>query len=62
MFISVFQHHTFEWEGIDGSKVLTHFPPGDSYEMKGHVEEVNNTDFFLHFFICNVINEKNEVM
>ena len=44
LFISIFQHHTFQWEGIDGSKVLTHFPPGDSYEMKGHVEEVNNTD------------------
>ena len=24
-------HHTFEWEGIDGSRVLTHFPPADSY-------------------------------
>jgi len=24
-------HHTFLWEGIDGSRVLTHFPPVDSY-------------------------------
>jgi alpha-mannosidase len=24
-------HHNFYWEGIDGSRVLTHFPPGDSY-------------------------------
>lgn len=24
-------HHNFQWEGIDGSRVLTHFPPGDSY-------------------------------
>ncbi|HEY3281984.1 MAG TPA: alpha-mannosidase, partial [Armatimonadota bacterium] len=24
-------HHTFYWEGIDGSRVLTHFPPADTY-------------------------------
>ena len=24
-------HHTFWWEGIDGSRVLTHFPPVDTY-------------------------------
>ncbi len=24
-------HHTFYWEGIDGSKVLTHLPPEDTY-------------------------------
>jgi len=26
-------HHTFWWEGIDGSRVFTHFPPGDSYNV-----------------------------
>lgn len=26
-----FPHHTFMWEGIDGSRVLTHFPPEDTY-------------------------------
>jgi alpha-mannosidase len=26
-----FPHHTFWWEGIDGSEVFTHFPPIDSY-------------------------------
>ncbi|NYE18040.1 alpha-mannosidase [Microbacterium immunditiarum] len=26
-----FPHHTFEWEGIDGSRVLTHFSPMDTY-------------------------------
>lgn len=26
-----FPHHTFWWEGIDGSKVFTHFPPADTY-------------------------------
>jgi len=24
-------HHTFLWEGIDGTRVLTHFPPTDTY-------------------------------
>jgi alpha-mannosidase len=24
-------HHTFHWEGIDGSRVLAHFPPVDTY-------------------------------
>ncbi len=24
-------HHTFDWEGIDGSRVLAHFPPVDTY-------------------------------
>ncbi len=26
-----FPHHTFLWEGIDGSSVLAHFPPEDNY-------------------------------
>ncbi|XP_027645314.2 alpha-mannosidase 2C1 isoform X2 [Falco biarmicus] len=37
------EHHTFFWEGIDGSRVLTHFPPGDSYGMHGRVEEMLKT-------------------
>jgi alpha-mannosidase len=33
-----FPHHTFEWEGIDGTRVFTHFPPVDSYgaELRAH--------------------------
>ncbi|HWG22763.1 alpha-mannosidase [Actinospica sp.] len=27
-------HHTFEWEGIDGTRILTHFPPIDSYNAE----------------------------
>ncbi|XP_005089580.1 alpha-mannosidase 2C1 [Aplysia californica] len=38
--VNKFPHHTFFWEGIDGSKVLAHFPPGDSYEMDGRVREL----------------------
>ncbi|MFF0163524.1 alpha-mannosidase [Streptomyces sp. NPDC005263] len=26
-----FPHHTFTWEGIDGSRIFTHFPPVDTY-------------------------------
>ncbi|MEW1863235.1 glycoside hydrolase family 38 C-terminal domain-containing protein [Streptomyces sp. NPDC088194] len=34
---NTFPHHTFAWEGIDGTRVFTHFPPVDSYncEMAG---------------------------
>ncbi|XP_035191627.1 alpha-mannosidase 2C1 isoform X3 [Oxyura jamaicensis] len=41
--VNAFPHHTFFWEGIDGSRVLTHFPPGDSYGMLGRVEEMLKT-------------------
>ena len=27
-------HHTFNWEGIDGTRVFTHFPPVDSYSSE----------------------------
>src|SRR5690606_12590930 len=26
-----FPHHTFQWEGLDGTRVFTHFPPVDTY-------------------------------
>jgi alpha-mannosidase len=29
-----FPHHTFWWEGIDGSRVLTHFPSADMYNSQ----------------------------
>ncbi|KAM7337898.1 hypothetical protein ACRRTK_004017 [Alexandromys fortis] len=41
--VNSFPHHTFVWEGLDGSQVLVHFPPGDSYGMQGTVEEVLKT-------------------
>lgn len=28
---NVFPHHTFLWEGIDGSRIFTHFPPVADY-------------------------------
>jgi len=29
-----FPHNTFEWEGLDGTRVLTHFPPVDTYNAE----------------------------
>jgi alpha-mannosidase len=28
---NAFPHHTFRWEGIDGTRIFTHFPPADTY-------------------------------
>ncbi|WP_405747368.1 glycosyl hydrolase-related protein [Streptomyces sp. NBC_01525] len=35
--VNSFPHHTFRWEGIDGTRIFTHFPPVDTYncEMSG---------------------------
>ena len=30
--VNKFPNHNFWWQGLDGSEVLVHFPPGDSYE------------------------------
>ena len=29
--VNTFPHHTFRWEGLDGTSVFTHFPPADTY-------------------------------
>ncbi|MFB7514558.1 alpha-mannosidase [Streptomyces sp. NPDC056144] len=29
-----FPHHTFWWEGIDGTRIFTHFPPVDTYNAE----------------------------
>jgi alpha-mannosidase len=34
------EHHTFTWQGIDGSEVLTHFPPTDTYNAEATVAEL----------------------
>ena len=31
---NTFPHHTFDWEGIDGSRIFTHFPPADTYNAE----------------------------
>jgi alpha-mannosidase len=42
--------HTFVWQGIDGSEVLGHFPPADTYSSDVSVREVLRTehDFLDH--------------
>lgn len=37
---NVLPHHSFLWEGIDGSRVFTHFPPADTYGAKMEVGEL----------------------
>jgi len=37
------QYHTFLWEGIDGSRVLTHFPPADNYHSEADVAELRRS-------------------
>lgn len=34
------EHHTFRWVGIDGSSVLAHFPPADTYNAEATVPEL----------------------
>lgn len=33
-------HHTFFWRGLDGSEVLTHFPPADTYNGTARISEL----------------------
>ncbi|MEV0298338.1 glycoside hydrolase family 38 C-terminal domain-containing protein [Nocardia sp. NPDC050710] len=35
-----FPHHTFLWEGIDGTRIFTHFPPVDTYNCSMHGREI----------------------
>ncbi|MBV8950689.1 MAG: alpha-mannosidase [Actinobacteria bacterium] len=37
---NVLPHHTFLWEGIDGSRVFTHFPPSDTYGGQVNAREL----------------------
>jgi len=38
--INVFPYRTFRWKGIDGTEVLTHFPPEDTYNSFLHPREM----------------------
>jgi alpha-mannosidase len=38
--INTFPHHTFRWEGIDGTRIFTHFPPVDTYNCSMHGGEI----------------------
>ncbi len=38
--VNKFPHHTFYWQGIDGTKIWTHFPPADTYNASAEPKEV----------------------
>jgi alpha-mannosidase len=38
--VNRFPHHTFWWEGIDGSRVRAHFPPAETYNGDMSLEEL----------------------
>lgn len=38
---NTFPHHTFAWEGIDGTRIFTHFPPVDTYNAELTGEELH---------------------
>jgi alpha-mannosidase len=35
--------HTFAWEGLDGSRITTHFPPADTYNAEVSVAELRRS-------------------
>ncbi|MFC9806422.1 alpha-mannosidase [Streptomyces griseoaurantiacus] len=37
---NTFPHHTFQWEGIDGTRIFTHFPPVDTYNCSMQGREI----------------------
>ncbi|MFD6355875.1 alpha-mannosidase [Nocardia tengchongensis] len=37
---NTFPHHTFLWEGIDGTRIFTHFPPVDTYNCSMQAREI----------------------
>jgi alpha-mannosidase len=41
---NVFPHHTFLWEGIDGTQVFTHFPPADTYNSAISAAELHRAE------------------
>ncbi len=41
---NTFPHHTFVWEGIDGSQVLAHMPPENTYNSAASPESIRNSE------------------
>ncbi|CEP61376.1 alpha-mannosidase LALA0_S03e01486g [Lachancea lanzarotensis] len=41
--INNFPHSTFNWVGIDGSQLLSHMPPGNTYTAQSHFGDVLRT-------------------
>ena len=53
-----FPHNTFMWQGIDGSRVLTHFPPENNYNSPAlpgphiHAQEQFKENDFMHEYLA----------
>ncbi len=54
--VNVFPHNTFRWRGIDGSEVITHFPPENNYNsdlsprmLNPAVKNLKESDFIGEF-------------
>ncbi|WP_328323147.1 MULTISPECIES: alpha-mannosidase [unclassified Streptomyces] len=41
---NAFPHHTFWWEGIDGTRIFSHFPPVDSYNGDLSGADIGHTE------------------
>ncbi len=39
-----FPHHSFMWEGLDGTQIFTHFPPADTYAAWMTAKELHYTE------------------
>ncbi len=42
--INQFPHHTFNWQGIDGTKILCHMPPEGTYNSSASPQAVKKTE------------------
>lgn len=38
--INTFPHTTFQWAGLDGSRLLTHFPPANTYNAQADAHDI----------------------
>jgi alpha-mannosidase len=47
--------NTFYWQGLDGTSVLTHFPPADTYCSEANVKEVRSL-LMLPFLVIVLID------
>ncbi|GKX29949.1 alpha-mannosidase [Vallitalea longa] len=42
--INQFPHHTFNWQGIDGTKILCHMPPEGTYNSSASPQAIKKTE------------------
>ncbi|WP_123306784.1 glycoside hydrolase family 38 C-terminal domain-containing protein [Cellulomonas sp. PhB143] len=42
--VNQFPHHTFDWEGIDGTRIFAHLPPVDTYNSMLSPSELAHTE------------------